>query len=122
MTPKGAETVAQFEARRRTKLQEISSFDDDTRTRFFDLMQPQVPAVPAGYFMNAARYAPTAYNVATAMHCAMAFAMGCVLPNDRVTAYSLIEGGKVVQGDDPADQYIAEFDRQFRVADMDDAF
>ena len=92
MTPKGGETAAQFEARRRTKLQQLAGFDDDTRNRFFDLMQPLVPAVPTSYFMNTA-YLPVAYNVATAMQCAMAFARGCALPNDRVTAFNLMEGG-----------------------------
>ena len=49
MTVKGAETRAEFEARRKVKLQEISYFEDDTRMRFFAIMQPVVPAVPAGY-------------------------------------------------------------------------
>ena len=101
MTMKGGETAATFEARRRTKLQQLAGFDDDTRVRFFALMQPLVPAVPAGYFMNAAAYPPAAYDVATAVQCAMAFAMGCILPNDRVTAFNLMEGGGGCSGRQP---------------------
>ena len=71
--------------------------------------------------MNAA-YQAQPYHASTAVQCAMAFARGCVLPNDIVTAFSLIEGGKVVQNDDSAADYVGEFDRQFMVSGMDEAF
>ena len=88
----------EFSERGKQKLLEVSQFDDDTLLKFYNAMQPQVPAIPAGYFMNAAMIPAAAFADATAVHCAMAWATLAGEANDQIDSESLIDSGELKQG------------------------
>ena len=94
------EADGDFIERGKQKLFEVAQFDDDTLLKFYNAMQPQVPAIPADYFMNAAIIPPAAFVDATAVHCAMAWTILAGEANDQIDSESLIDSGELRQGDE----------------------
>ena len=121
MTAKHGELPQDLNRRQQLKFDELAQLDDEERETFIRIMYPNVPQVPANYYLNAAAFPPTAYNNATAEHVALAWALHSVTPNDRVTAKAAIEKGEVKQSGDPVSVYFTKFDSQFAISGLTDA-